>query len=69
MSSDMNERPTGFRATICRVDGHPCEGQGTDADCNACQKATPAYCGLCIVVSGDCPQCHAAFMVRRALEG
>ena len=36
MSSDMNERPEGFRDTLCPVDSHPCEGQGTDADCRAC---------------------------------
>jgi hypothetical protein len=36
MSSDMNERLEGFRDTLCPVDSHPCEGQGTDADCRAC---------------------------------
>lgn len=36
MSGDMNERPEGFRDTLCPVDTHPCEGQGTDADCRAC---------------------------------
>lgn len=36
MTSDMNERPEGFRDTPCPVDTHPCEGQGTDADCRAC---------------------------------
>lgn len=32
----MNERPADYRDTTCTVDGHPCEGQGTDADCRAC---------------------------------
>jgi hypothetical protein len=25
------------RATVCPVDGNPCEGQGTDDDCNLCE--------------------------------
>ena len=62
MSSDMNERPADFRATICRVDGHPCEGQGTDTDCNACtaelrrlQDVERLWCEACEVARTHCP--------------
>lgn len=33
MSSDLNE---GGPSTICPLDGKPCEGQGTVADCDQC---------------------------------
>ena len=36
MSSDCNERPDGFKDTVCPVDNNLCEGQGTDAQCGMC---------------------------------
>ena len=34
----LNERPTGFIERICEVDKKPCEGQGTIAECDACNS-------------------------------
>lgn len=40
LTSDMNERPEDFREIACPVDKHPCEGQGTDAECAKCNVST-----------------------------
>lgn len=57
MSSDLNEGPP---STICPLDGGPCEGQGTDADCNQCAIETcPADGKPCKSLKKDCVGlCH-----------
>ena len=49
----LNERPKDFRTTTCKVDDRPCEGQGTDVDCDECQKLVRRVSDLKMALGDD----------------
>ncbi len=64
----LNERPNDYRTTVCKVDGSPCEGQGTDDDCDKCQQLMRRVSDLKLALGDETGWFDRAIKAEREIE-